>query len=182
MAKTKHRVLSLVMALVMIFTLLPVTAFAVEGTELKPGEVKATKTLLSEKPDADGNYTLVLTVQGKDKPVQTKSNADVVLVVDNSGSMASSVGTPCRALKETFTKEVKPFYDLYTCKDCGARYSSGWWGLVWDTRPDHCTGEKGKFVRIDTAMAVSKECASSILAGGTDNQMAVIGFAHEMKE
>ena len=41
MAKTKHRVLSLVMALVMIFTLLPATAFA---AELKPGEVEATKT------------------------------------------------------------------------------------------------------------------------------------------
>ena len=143
MTKTKHRVLSLAMALVMIFTLLPATAFAVEGTVLEPGEVKATKTLLSEEPDADGNYTLVLTVQGKDKPVETKSNADVVLVVDNSGSMASSVGTPCGEPQKNFEKSVKLFYDLYTCKECGARYSSGWWGLVWDTRPEYCTGEKG---------------------------------------
>ena len=125
--------------------------------------------------DADGYYTVQITVQGKPTQAENGSNADVVLVVDNSGSMDSSVGEPCNTPKEQFEEQDMIVWKSYTCPNCGAEYSKT---LLWDTRPEYCTGQKGETPRIDAAKAVGKEFANSILAAGTGNQLAVIGFAH----
>ena len=180
----KKRLLAMMMAIVMVMTLLPTSALAVGGdTGLQEGQVRATKALVLDnenKPavDADGYYTVQITVQGKPKQVENGSNADVVLVVDNSGSMDSSVGEPCNTPKEKFEKHYAVLWYSYTCPTCGAKYTSSLGGFLWDERPERCTGQKGKTPRIDAAKAVGKEFANSILAAGTGNQLAVIGFAH----
>ena len=176
----KKRMLAMVMAIVMVMTLLPTSALAVGGdTGLQEGQVRATKALVvddNNQPvkDLEGYYTVEITVQGKPKQAKNGSNADVVLVVDNSGSMSNSVGEPCNTPKEQFREEDTLVGKHYTCPTCGAKYNP-----FWDTIPDYCTGQKDKTSRIDAAKDVSKEFANSILAGGTGNQLAVIGFAHE---
>lgn len=181
MAKTKKRVLSLVLSLAMLLTLLPATALAA-GTE---GEVTVTKTLQSTEPDANGNYTIQLTVQGNPVTTQVQPNADVILVVDNSGSMATSVGDPCTCVKDGF-KEVYPILGSITgihtfeCPICKARYYT-WepFGLpAYDGRPDVCIGQTGSEPRIDTAKKVSRTFADNILAQ-PGNRLGVIGFSHD---
>ena len=177
----KKRLLAMMMAIVMVMTLLPTSAFAAGGdTGLQEGQVRATKALVLDNEnqpvkDADGYYTVQITVQGKPTQAENGSNADVVLVVDNSGSMDSSVGEPCNTPKEQFEEQDMIVWKSYTCPNCGAEYSKT---LLWDTRPEYCTGQKGETPRIDAAKAVGKEFANSILAEGTGNQLAVIGFAH----
>ena len=183
----KKRMLAMMMAIVMVMTLLPTSALAVGGdTGLQEGDVRAKKALVLDNEnqpmkDADGYYTVQITVQGKPKQAANGSNADVVLVVDNSGSMSSSVGEPCNTPKEKFEEQDMLGWKSYTCPTCGAKYTSSLEVLghfIWDERPDQCTGQKGKIARIDAAKAVSTEFAKNILAEGTGNRLAVIGFAH----
>lgn len=94
----KRRIIAALMCLCMLVGLLPMSAFAAPA---KPGTVTATKEVVSQRPDENGNYTIKLTVQGEPVEIPSASAADVVLVVDNSGSMASSVGEPCLAPKES---------------------------------------------------------------------------------
>ena len=155
------------LTIIMVMTMMPVTALAANSTALNPGDVQAAKGLVSQTPDADGNYTIQLSVKGEPKEVSNASTADVVLVVDNSGSMASSVGEPCSATKKDI--EDNGFL-IHTCPKCGALY-------LWPFIPDKCEGETGSESRIQTAKAVSKEFAQNILKEG-DNRIAVIGFSH----
>lgn len=172
----KRRIIAALMCLCMLVGLLPMSAFAAD-----PGTVTAKKELVNSTPDENGNYTIKLTVQGEPVEIPSESAADVVLVVDNSGSMASSVGEPCLAPKESF-KEIKlewwQLWHVFECQNCGARYSSSLLGWLWDTRPEKCTGQKGAEKRIDTAKKVGKTFAQTILKDGNANQLAVIGFAH----
>lgn len=158
------RTLSFLLTFVMLCSLLPMTAMAA------PGDVTASKTAAYNKKT--GEVTITMTVQGESVTQSTASKADVVLVVDNSGSMASSVGEPCKTPSSEFESAG---WGWVECPECGARYYQGLTG--WFV-PDFCTGEKGKEPRIDTAKKVGKTFADSILSGENDNQMAVIGFAH----
>lgn len=161
------RTLSFLLTFVMLCSLLPMTAMA---KELQPGEVAASKTASYDAENHE--VTITMTVEGKEASQITPSKADVVLVVDNSGSMASSVGEPCKTPSSEFESAG---WGWVECPECGARYYQGLTG--WFV-PDFCTGEKGKEPRIDTAKKVGKTFADSILSGENDNQMAVIGFAH----
>ena len=161
------RTLSFLLTFVMLCSLLPMTAMA---KELQPGEVAASKTASYDAENHE--VTIMMTVEGKEASQITPSKADVVLVVDNSGSMASSVGEPCKTPSSEFESAG---WGWVECPECGARYYQGLTG--WFV-PDFCTGEKGKEPRIDTAKKVGKTFADSILSGENDNQMAVIGFAH----
>lgn len=158
------RTLSFLLTFVMLCSLLPMTAMAV------PGDVTASKTAAYNKKT--GEVTITMTVQGESVTQSTASKADVVLVVDNSGSMASRVGEPCKTPSSEFESAGLGWVE---CPACGARYYQGFTG--WFV-PDFCTGEKGKEPRIDTAKKVGKKFADSILSGENENQMAVIGFAH----
>lgn len=162
------RTLSFLLTFVMLCSLLPMTAMAA------PGDVTASKTAAYNKKT--GEVTITMTVQGESVTQSTASKADVVLVVDNSGSMASSVGEPCNTPKDQFVN-AGLFGDglIKRCPECGARY---WNGPLFGYVPESCTGEKGTEPRIDTAKKVGKKFADSILSGENDNQMAVIGFAH----
>lgn len=158
------KALALILTLIMLLGLMP-AAMAATAAE---GEVTITKNLVSDTPDTDGNYTIKLTVQGNPITQSAQPNADVVLVVDNSGSMASSVGDPCNTPKDKF--ETAGLLGLLKkCPTCHALYSIFY-------VPDVCTGQKGKTVRINAARDVGKTFAQNILSG-TGNKMAVIGFA-----
>lgn len=162
------RTLSFLLTFVMLCSLLPMTAMAAQG------DVTASKTAAYDKKT--GEVTITMTVQGESVTQSTASKADVVLVVDNSGSMASSVGEPCETPKAQFVN-AGLFGDglIKRCPECGARY---WNGPLFGYVPESCTGEKGTEPRIDTAKKVGKKFADSILSGKNENQMAVIGFAH----
>ena len=164
--------LSWLLALAMVLSLLPMSVFATGGEE---GKVTASKTLVSQTPDENGNYTIQLSVQGNSLTTTTPSNADVVLVVDNSGSMSSSVGTPCLTPKERFEEHLWLGTGWYECPNCHARYYS-FIGI--NNCPEECIGETGRIARINAAKEVSKEFANSILFEGSQNRMAVIGFSH----
>lgn len=165
------RTLSFLLTFVMLCSLLPMTAMA---KELQPGKVAASKTASYDAENHE--VTITMTVEGKEASQITPSKADVVLVVDNSGSMASSVGEPCNTPKDQFVN-AGLFGDglIKRCPECGARY---WNGPLFGYVPDICEGETGSEPRIDTAQKVGKAFADSILSGENDNQMAVIGFAH----
>ena len=165
------RTLSFLLTFVMLCSLLPMTAMA---KELKPGEVAASKTASYDAENHE--VTITMTVEGKEASQITLSKADVVLVVDNSGSMASSVGEPCKTPSSKFENAGLGWVE---CPECRARYYRGLAGLL---VPDFCTGEKGKEPRINTAKKVGKTFADSILSDKNDNQMAVIGFAHGEKD
>lgn len=163
------RTLSFLLTFVMLCSLLPMTAMA---KELQPGEVAASKTA---SYDAQKNeVTITMRVEGKEASQITPSKADVVLVVDNSGSMASSVGEPCETPKAQF-ENVDLLGLVKQCPECGARY---WNGPLFGYVPDICEGETGSEPRIDTAQKVGKAFADSILSGENGNKMAVVGFAH----
>ncbi len=87
--KTKRkRLLVLALCLLTALSMLPMTAMAgADANSAAEGQVTITKTLVSSTPDDDGNYTIKLTVQGNPVTHNVKPNADVVLVVDCSGSM-----------------------------------------------------------------------------------------------
>lgn len=158
------KALALILTLIMVLGLMP-AAMAATAAE---GEVTITKSLVDATPDANGNYTIKLTVQGNPITQSAQPNADVVLVVDNSGSMASSVGDPCNTPNDKF--ETAGLLGLLKkCPTCHALYS-----ILYV--PDVCTGQKGKTVRINAARDVGKTFAKNILSG-TGNKMAVIGFA-----
>lgn len=160
------RTLSFLLTFVMLCSLLPMTAMAAQG------DVTASKTAAYDKKT--GEVTITMTVQGESVTQSTASKADVVLVVDNSGSMASSVGEPCETPKAQF-ENVDLLGLVKQCPECGARY---WNGPLFGYVPDICEGETGSEPRIDTAQKVGKAFADSILSGENENQMAVIGFAH----
>ena len=172
--KVGKRLLTWVLVLVMTLSLLPLNVLADEVNSPVPGEVTATKSCTA-MPDEDGNYTITLTVQGNPVPstdtMTTPANADVVLVVDNSGSMESKVGTPCEAPKNSF-KNIDPLEigALVQCQFCDAKY-------LWPFIPDVCTGQIGVTKRIVAAKAVSEAFANSIL-NSKGNQIAIIGFSH----
>ena len=191
--KVGKRLLTWVLVLVMTLSLLPLNVLAdvIPETDNTPDKVTATKSCTTE-PDSNGNYTITLTVQGNPVPstdtMTTPANADVVLVVDNSGSMSSRVGYPCSTPKDHFQstggdKFIALRWKIFTCPECGAKYYQwqflvlGTWTDISDGVPDTCTGEKGETVRIDAAKAVSKAFADSILKGN-GNKIAIIGFAH----
>ena len=83
------KTLALILTFIMVLALVPSVALA-EGEE---GKVTITKTLESDVPDNDGNYTIKLTVQGDPVSQNVQPNADVVLVIDCSGSMAGGFVT-----------------------------------------------------------------------------------------
>lgn len=150
------RTLSFLLTFVMLCSLLPMTAMAA------PGDVTASKTAAYNKKT--GEVTITMTVQGESVTQSTASKADVVLVVDNSGSMKEV--KLCNTPKEEFERHT--FY--YKCPQCGKEYT-----LLYSE--DFCTNPIGDTPRIDTAKEVGKVFATNILSEDNQNKMAVIGFA-----
>ena len=84
--KTGKRLLTWVLVLVMALSLLPLNALAADGSS----GMDFDKKLVSDEPDNAGNYTIQMTAQATGKTTETSTAApmDIVLVLDQSGSMA----------------------------------------------------------------------------------------------
>lgn len=117
----KRRIIAALMCLCMLVGLLPVSAFA--APELNPGEITAWKEATYNQ-DED-TVEITLHVQGKDKTEETTTAepVDVVLVVDNSGSMDENAYA-CDGTENDVTGRYLFWFfgDVYSwrCSKCGA--------------------------------------------------------------
>ena len=163
------KALALILTLIMVLGLMPAAMAAMAPEE---GKVTITKSLVSDTPDEDGNYTIKLTVQGNPVTQSAQPNADVVLVVDCSGSMAPEEGLTYGECGSTEFEAIKILRHYYICKKCGAWYKE---------KPTKCTNNVLQSTsgvdRMSIAKQASKIFAEGILTNGSGNKMAVIGFA-----
>ena len=92
------RTLSFLLTFVMLCSLLPVTAMA---KELQSGEVAASKTASYDETKKE--VTITMSVKGKNVEDEITETApvDVVMVVDNSGSMTEYPGIDCNSTEYT---------------------------------------------------------------------------------
>ena len=160
------KLLAILLALIMVLALVPSVALA-EGEE---GKVTITKTLESEVPDNDGNYTIKLTVQGNPVTQNVQPNADVVLVIDCSGSM-NQYG---RNRLETAKAAGKKFADGILTDGSGNKMavigfsSQNYYGVGW----------AGNAIKVETPLVADKGTITSAINtmtanGGTDYTAAL---------
>lgn len=94
----------------MALSLLPLNALAAGGSETDGGSgMIFTKKLVSDTPDEKGNYTIQMTAQATGKEVETTKPVpmDIVLVLDQSGSMADDFNG-----KTTYKDEARRQYAM----------------------------------------------------------------------
>ena len=171
--KTKrNRLLVLALCLLTALSMLPVTAMAeADANSAAEGQVRIAKTLVSPEPDADGNYTIKLTVQGNSVTHNVKPNADVVLVVDCSGSMKDTFFT-FNSRMAAAKKAGKAFADKILTTGSGNRmavigFSSKGYGQN-GTAIDVTTGEL-----LDNKNTIYQAINSMEAGGGTDYTAAL---------
>ena len=182
------KLFAILMIAMMLVCFMPSAAFAYDAG-MTPGQICAEKTVVG--PNQNGNYEIKLSVVGKNVTETTGSNADVVLVVDNSGSMREGTkGSSCDTPKEEFdiigswesSKIWRKYkYTEYKCPKCHSEY----WKIVREKDqkvirdvPDSCTSIIDGTSRITVAKAVAKEFAAGILKDNSGNLLAIIGFSH----
>lgn len=98
------KIVAMLMAVAMAFSLLPVTALAVDGTQTPANATQPRTSVTADTEDGvhiskkveaadDGNYNLVMEayVEGNTKIVDSSKPLDIVLVLDVSGSMDDSM-------------------------------------------------------------------------------------------
>lgn len=169
----KKRVLALFLTLVMAVSVLSVGAFADGHTYDNRDEaiddtgVTASKT--ASGPDADGNYTITITVEGSTttEPGVKNLPADIVLVVDTSTSMNDAV------TRKACGGEIKKSIVGYKCANCGQWYS-------------HNQAEKNNYIcteivtdktRLDIARAAAGQFASGLMDASDAVRMGVYDFS-----
>ena len=164
----KKRLLSALMVFCMVLTLLPVSAFAADPPQ-NPGDVSAEKTAVYN--EETGQVTITLNVQGKDleETVPAEKPVDVVLVVDNSGSMDEGGMGLCGGTG--WTSSGWSIFQVYRCNQCGAFISFllppnlvGY---------DGCDHEKTKMTAAQNAAYTLVE---SIATAGTSNRVGIVSF------
>ena len=159
--------LALILTFIMVLALVPSVAFA-EGEE---GKVTITKTLVSNEPDADGNYTIKLTVQGNPVTQNVRPNADVVLVVDCSGSMKDNnrMSTAKKAGKK-FADGILTGNSDNKNKMAVIGFSSQDYSILW--------GWTGNAIKVETPLVENKSTITNAIdrmtaGGGTDYTAAL---------
>ncbi len=189
----KKRVISMLLSVLMIFSLVPVSVFADE-TGTTGGGVTLTKELVSMVPDEDGNYTLKLTVSGDESEQEIGETAgDIILVIDNSGSMSDHVGAGSCPKTGADIKAVSPEVNeswwgytekVYPCPECGHRYTEYYWDNddepSWSDLPADsavCGRRTQGTPRMDIAKTAAKQFAKYVLDEAPGSEIAVIGFA-----
>ena len=118
------KILAILMAVAMAFSLLPVTALAADGTQTPANATQPRTSVTTDTEDgvhiskkvekaADGNYNLVMEayVEGNTKIVDSSRPLDIVLVLDVSGSMAQSQGWFTDAKIVSLKSAVNNFID-----------------------------------------------------------------------
>ena len=154
--------LALILTFIMVLALVPSVVLA-EGEE---GKVTITKTLESNVPDIDGNYTIKLTVQGNPVSQNVQPNADVVLIIDCSSSMNQHGRNRLKTAKAA----GKKFADSILTDDSGNKmavigFSSQDYSLIW--------GWTGNAIKVETPLVANKGTITSAINtmkadGGTD--------------
>lgn len=114
--KTGKRLLTWVLVLVMALSLLPLNALAAGGPETDGGSgMNFDKRLVDDEPDDEGNYTIRMTAQATGTTTTKVEPMDIVLVLDQSGSMADDFSNGTRqsamiAAVNSFIGEVADKY------------------------------------------------------------------------
>lgn len=107
----RKKFLAGLLALVMLLSLVPVTAFAAEGidehAELLDAEGLETSKIVEVMPDGTFDITLEAYATGTVSTTETHMPLDIVLVLDQSGSMADPF-TSKGNITETYTQISKP--------------------------------------------------------------------------
>ncbi|MEG1931628.1 MAG: Cna B-type domain-containing protein, partial [Pygmaiobacter sp.] len=170
----KKRILSALLAVMMVFTILPVNVFATSPSDVKPAnvahEVVTNGKLVTDGTDKTGKveiqktakalaganeFQLTLTAKGSSVTTQIPG-ADIVMVLDKSGSMGESGMASLKAAATTFLTTV-----LATGND--NRVSI----VNYDTLPKSATAWYTS-TEADLARAISKIATES--NGGTNTQ------------
>lgn len=163
------RTLSFLLTFVMLCSLLPVTAMA---KELQSGEVAAQKTASYDETKKE--VTITMSVKGKNVEDEITETApvDVVMVVDNSGSMTEYPGIDCNSTE--YTAEL--IYDgiwidiySYHCTECGK-----WLGLLQPNSGWECSG---RITKLSAAQKATYQLIDQIAAKNSDNQIGIVSFA-----
>lgn len=106
--KTGKRLLTWVLVLVMALSLLPLNALAANGPETDSSSgMNFDKRLVDDKPDSDGNYTIQMTAQATGTTTTKVEPMDIVLVLDQYGSMADDFNG-----KTTYKDEARRQYAM----------------------------------------------------------------------
>lgn len=170
----KRRIIAALMCLCMLVGLLPMSAFAAPE-ELRPGEMTAWKSATYD-PDED-TVEITLHVQGEDKTEETTTAepVDVVLVVDNSGSMGNNAYN-CNGTEDDVTGRLLLSVwgvNLYSwrCSTCGA-----WRGLSLNDfgKPKgNCTGHISK---MSAAQSAAYTLVEELTTANKANRVGIVSF------
>ena len=118
------KILAMLMAVAMAFSLLPVTAFAMGGTQEGNSQpvTASDKNLTMNKtvkPNGDGTYTVSLEsyATGSVTTTQAPVPMDIVLVLDVSGSMTDKIASYTYRATSKTSWSVSDVYNAYYQKD-----------------------------------------------------------------
>lgn len=168
----KRRIIAALMCLCMLVGLLPMSAFAAPA-ELQPGEMTAWKSATYD-PDED-TVKITLHVQGKDieQEIPKEKPVDVVLVVDNSGSMEEQFDDQamCPGTEEDIVHGDWLFGFWYYCSVCGRYRGWSFTGLIPPT--GDCRGPMNK---IAAARGAAYTLVNELAASNEANRIAVVSF------
>lgn len=171
----KKRVVAILMTLVMVCSLLPVSVLATGNTYDDKDEAAAATGVTANKTvskNDDGTYTVTLSVTGtsEDNPETINHPADIVLVIDDSGSMDDRVSQKCAAESYSSHEEWYPIVGtvtFYTCDTCGETFRD------LEKVQNHNT--------TTTRMALAKEAAKTFVNGlltdGSQVKIGLVGFS-----
>ena len=207
--------MAVLMACVMTLSLLPISALATDTVFDNAQEDQAATNVVATKtisgPDANGCYDIKLTVQGTTSQSSSTQNlpADVVLVLDTSGSMAYCSQEQHEHNDSCYTKctaEINPDHwkngkHLKSGTNCRKKYFGGYYFLSctkqehehWASQ-DYYSGYNGdgcgnynkdgtpKEVddrRITHAKAAAQQFVNGLLAEGSKIQVGLADFSGE---
>ena len=196
--KTGKRLLTWVLVLVMALSLLPLNVLAANGPETDSSSgMNFTKELLPDQPD-DGNYTIRMTAQATGTTTTTTKvePMDIVLVLDQSGSMADDFGNGTRqsAMKAAVNSFIGEVADKYSPNadhrmaivtfGTNARILAGWTSVDEDGEAaltgeiSGLTDSPSGATNVGAGMQMAKNLMDSdaYTGGNTDRQKTVIVF------
>lgn len=197
--KTGKRLLTWVLVLVMALSLLPLNVLAANGPETdSSSDMNFTKELLPDQPDDDGNYTIRMTAQATGTTTTTTKvePMDIVLVLDQSGSMADDFGNGTRqsAMKAAVNSFIGEVADKYSPNadhrmaivtfGTNARILAGWTSVDEDGEAaltgeiSGLTDSPSGATNVGAGMQMAKNLMDSdaYTGGNTDRQKTVIVF------
>lgn len=162
------KVLSLFMAMIMTLTLMPANVFAASGSS-SPTLTKTAEWVDQEK----GLAKITMTAKGTPVEVTGRNGADVLLVLDASGSMTTHPKTTCRGdLELKYDGWWGDYY--YKCSKCESTYD-------YYAAPSNlkCTQQTSMG---DSRWEIAQEAAEELIDQvvpdeKTDNRMGVILFS-----